>query len=66
MREDRRHLVQDLDDAVIAIGGMKQAGLNPADVTAFEQRMKDAGKSPAMVRKIRESLSSLLSDTLEH
>ncbi len=44
------------------IGATKLSKLNIAAVRAFEDRLRDEGRSPAMVRKVLVSLGSLLSD----
>lgn len=47
------------------IGATKLSKLNIASVRAFEDRLREDGRSPAMVRKILVSLGSLLSDAQE-
>lgn len=44
------------------IGAMKLSKLNIAAVRVFEDRLRNEGRSPVMVRKILVSLGSLLSD----
>lgn len=44
------------------IGATKLSKLNIAAVRAFEDKLRDEGRSPAMVRKILVSLGSLLAD----
>lgn len=44
------------------IGATKLSKLNIASVRTFEDRLREDGRSPAMVRKILVSLGSLLSD----
>lgn len=47
------------------IGSVKLSDLNIPTVRAFEDRLRDEGRSPAMVRKILVSLGSLLADAQE-
>ena len=66
VREYRRHVDQYINDGKIGIGAKKLAELTYADITVFEARLKEGGKSTALIRKIRSSLSALLSDAMEH
>lgn len=47
------------------IGATKLSRLNIAAVRAFEDKLREEGRSPAMVRKVLVSLGSLLSDAQE-
>jgi integrase len=47
------------------IGQTKLSALSVASVRAFEDALREAGRSPAMVRKILVSLGSLLGDAQE-
>ncbi|MGN6102644.1 MAG: hypothetical protein ACTHOR_16000 [Devosia sp.] len=47
------------------IGSTKLTSLNVPSVRAFEEKLRDEGRSPAMVRKVLVSLGSLLSDAQE-
>ncbi len=47
------------------IGDTLLSKLNVPAVRAFEDRLREAGRSPAMVRKVKVSLGSLLADALE-
>src|SRR5262245_48332073 len=47
------------------IGGLKLSELNAPAVRRFELKLRDEGRSPAMVRKILRSLGSILSDAQE-
>ena len=66
VREYQGHIDRYIDHPDIGIGGRKLAELTFADVKAFERRLKDANRSPAMIRKVRTSLSALLSDAMEN
>ena len=65
VREYRGHLDRYINHPAIGIGAVKLADLDYDDVKAFLLRVRDAGTSAAMVRKIRTSLSALLSDAVE-
>jgi integrase len=58
----RRHL--DMHVAPF-IGSTKLCDLSVPMVRAFEDRLREAGRSPAMVRKVRSALSMLLADAQE-
>lgn len=47
------------------IGDVLLSKLNPTAVRAFEDRLRLEGRSPAMMRKIRGSLGSILADAQE-
>jgi integrase len=47
------------------IGGKRLSDLNLPTVRSFEDRLRDYGLSPAMVRKVLTSLSSILADAHE-
>jgi integrase len=47
------------------IGGLKLAELTTGSVAALEDALRKAGRSPAMIRKIRTSLSQLLAVSAE-
>lgn len=47
------------------IGAMKLSALTIPAVRAFEDRLRDEGRSPAMVRKVLVSLGSLIADAQE-
>lgn len=47
------------------LGATKLSNLNPPTIRAFEDSLRDKGCSPAMVRKVRVSLGSLLADAQE-
>lgn len=47
------------------IGGMKLSDINAHTVRKFEDKLRENGRSPAMVRKIIGSLGSLLADAQE-
>ncbi|MGH6792559.1 MAG: tyrosine-type recombinase/integrase [Methyloceanibacter sp.] len=47
------------------IGALKLSEISAATVRNFEDRLREAGRSPAMVRKVRASLGSLLADAQE-
>jgi integrase len=47
------------------IGGKKLSQLNVPAVRAFEDELRQAGRSPAMVRKVLRSLGTLLADAQE-
>lgn len=47
------------------IGELKLSGLNVPVVRAFEDQLREAGRSPVMIRKIMVSLGSLLADAQE-
>jgi integrase len=47
------------------IGSLKLSQLNAPTVRAFEDRLAEAGRSPAMVRYVIRSLGSLLADAQE-
>jgi integrase len=64
-QEYERH-VRYICDSNTGIGHIKLSKLDRAMLTAFEQRLREAGKSAAMVRKVRTSLSSLISHAQDH
>lgn len=66
VREYRRHLNTYICHPEIGIGHRKLGGLAYPDVTEFEARLFEIGKSRALITKVRASLSSLLSDAVEH
>ena len=47
------------------IGNVKLSNLNAPTVRKFEDRLREGGRSPAMVRKIMTSLGSILADAQE-
>jgi integrase len=47
------------------IGQVKLAALNAATIRNFEDRLREDGRSPAMIRKVRVSLGSLIADAQE-
>ncbi|WP_187969218.1 tyrosine-type recombinase/integrase [Aquibium microcysteis] len=47
------------------IGGSRLSELNIPTVRAFEERLREEGRSPSMIRKVLVSLGSLLSDAQE-
>jgi integrase len=47
------------------IGSTKLADLSVPMVRAFEDKLRDEGRSPAMVKRVRGALSMLLSDAME-
>ena len=47
------------------IGAMKLSGLTIARVRAFEDQLRDSGRSPIMVKKVLVSLSTLVADAQE-
>jgi hypothetical protein len=47
------------------VGGLKLSALNIPAVRAFEDQLREAGRSAAMVRKVMVSLGSLLADAQE-
>ena len=64
IREYRRHAESYFCDPMIGTGNIKLGELTYGDVLGFQQRLAEAGKSKALIRKIRGSLSSLLSDQM--
>ncbi|HEV2898513.1 MAG TPA: site-specific integrase [Pseudaminobacter sp.] len=50
---------------VPCIGSLKLSALNIPAVRSFEDQLREAGRSPAMVRKVMVSLGSLLADAQE-
>jgi len=48
------------------IGATKLSAMTPQVVRKFEDRLREEGRSPAMIRKVRTSLGSLLADAQEH
>ena len=65
IREYENHVEQYITSSEFGIGDVKLSQLQYATVRAFLERLREAGKSPAMVRKIRGSLSALISDAME-
>ena len=59
LREYERH-VRYITDSAIGIGQVKLNQLNKATIDAFLKRLRDAGRSASMARKVRVSLSSLI------
>jgi integrase len=53
------------DEAHIFIGKLKLSQLNAPTVRAFEDRLQESGRSPAMRRYVIRSLGSLLADAQE-
>jgi integrase len=47
------------------IGSMKLSDLTVPLIRAFEDKLRDAGRSPMMVRRARQNLSMLLQDAME-
>ena len=47
------------------VGSTKLTALTVPALRAFEEKLRDAGRSPVMVRKVLTSLSSLLADAQE-
>src|SRR5690606_37173072 len=47
------------------IGGAKLSSLTMLTVRAFEDQMREGGRSPAMIRKVLVSLGSLIADAQE-
>jgi integrase len=62
VQQYRQHL--DLHIAP-TIGEVKLTALTPPSLRAFEERLRDTGRSPSMVRKLLVSLGSLLADAQE-
>ena len=48
------------------IGRSRLSRFNVPDARAFEDRLRDEGRSPAMVRRVMRSLGSILADSQEH
>src|SRR6185437_5363698 len=53
------------DNTLAFIGGMKLSEVSAQTVRKFEDKLRENGRSPAMVRKIIGSLGSLLADAQE-
>jgi integrase len=64
VREYKRH-VRYIKDPAIGIGQVKLNQLSKATVEAFLKRLRDAGRSASMARKVRTSLSSLIGHAQE-
>jgi integrase len=47
------------------IGSVKLSVLNAATIRKFEDKLREDGRSPAMIRKVRVSLGSLIADAQE-
>lgn len=62
VKQYREHVEQHI---VPFIGAMKLSEISAQTVRKFEDKLRDEGRSPAMVRKIVESLGSLLADAQE-
>lgn len=57
---------QHLDRHIVPlIGSVKLVALNAAAIRKFEDRLREGGSSPAMIRKVRVSLGSLIADAME-
>ena len=65
VREYENHTKFYITNPEIGIGGTKLAQLTNPMVRQFEKRLGEAGKSQAMVRKVRSSLSGALSNAIE-
>ncbi len=55
-----------INDPVIGLGSVRLSQLTMATVRDVETRLAEQGKSKAMVRKVRSSLSALLSHAVDH
>ena len=64
VREYERH-VRYIIDPAIGIGQIKLNQLSKVAVEAFLKRLRDAGRSASMARKVRTSLSSLIGHAQE-
>lgn len=64
-KEYERH-VRYICDPQIGIGQIKLSKLDAATVAEFLKQLRCTGRSPAMVRKVRTSLSTLISHAQEH
>jgi integrase len=62
IKQYREHVEQHI---VPFIGAMKLAEINAQAIRKFEDKLRENGRSPAMVRKIIGSLGSLLADAQE-
>jgi len=62
IKQYREHVEQHI---VPYIGAMKLAEINAQAVRKFEDKLREKGRSPAMLRKIIGSLGSLLADAQE-
>ena len=62
VKQYREHVEQHI---VPFIGNLKLSELNAPAVRRFEGRLREKGRSPAMVRKIIRSLGSILADAQE-
>lgn len=62
VKQYREHVDQHI---VPFIGGLKLSELNSPAVRRFEERLRQEGRSPAMVRKVVRSLGSILADAQE-
>jgi integrase len=62
IKQYREHVGQHI---VPFIGAIKLSEISPQTVRKFEDRLREKGRSPAMVRKIIGSLGSLLADAQE-
>ena len=66
VREYENHCRMYINDPDHGIGSVKLSQLTMPMVRNFEARLAEQGKSKAMVRKVRSSLSALLSHAVDH
>jgi integrase len=65
VREYANHCRMYINDPVIGVSSIKLSQLTMATVRDFEARLAEQGKSKALVRKVRSSLSALLSHAVD-
>lgn len=66
VREYENHCRMYINDPDHGVGSVKLSQLTMPMVRNFEARLAEQGKSKAMVRKVRSSLSALLSHAVDH
>jgi integrase len=62
IKQYREHVDQHI---VPVIGRLKLSDLNTPTIRNFEDKLRETGKSPAMIRKVLASLGSILADAQE-
>ena len=65
IREYERTVTQCIEHPEIGIGRLKLSALNPQVIQKFETQLEKSGKSRAVVRKARTTLSSVLTHAVE-